>query len=322
MDKRLASLINDYLQAVRTALTLMQKSGISLPHTSMEWIETDLSHLSSLNDGIDYFKHGAGCWVELPDGRVDFDFGRLAEISGLDAWRLVRFAAERQESYGFATDKELYECFDDAIKKKLLVPLATNLYRLSSEPVEYASSIDSRSCGDLLPHRELDKVLTLQTHYFYAADLMLKQHDSLEKKWDKNKKLSRDDEINFRIYMSSWLGFLAVTCEGYRQLNMYMLLNNDRPADYQELIPRCNRLNSAIKKHYDDLRKFRNNVFHLRTSVNDTLAFLSPDADRLSWARSIHKDLKSFFSEYRVLCECHYMFNGRKTEADIGRKKK
>ena len=81
-------------------------------------------------------------------------------------------------------------------------------------------------------------------------------------------------------------------------------------------------LNSAINKHYDDLRKFRNNVFHLRTSTEDTLAFLAPGGERLSWARSIHSDLKSFFSEYRILCECYYMFNGRRSESEFGQRGK
>lgn len=34
MDTRLSTLIDDYLKAVRTALTLMQQSGITLPLTS------------------------------------------------------------------------------------------------------------------------------------------------------------------------------------------------------------------------------------------------------------------------------------------------
>ncbi|MCF6759513.1 DUF6896 domain-containing protein [Pseudomonas fragi] len=322
MDERLASLINDYLQAIRTALILMQKSGVSLPHTSAEWIDTNLSHLPSLNDDINYLKHGNGCSVDLPDGAVDFDFGRRGEISGLDAWRLGQFAKKRQETYGFSTDKELYECINDAINKSLIIPLDTAMYRLASQPVEYVLSIDSRNEGDQLPHREQDNVLTLQIHYFYATDLMLKNYDSLSSKWDKNQKLSRTDEVNFRIYMSSWLGFLAVTCEGYRKLNMYLLLNKERPADFQELVPRCNKLNSAINKHYDELRKFRNNVFHLRANTDDTLAFLALGEERISWAKSIHSDLKSFFSEYRILCECHYMFNGRRSEGEFGQKGK
>lgn len=321
MDERLSNLISDYLESVRTALTLIKKSGIPLPRTSIEWIDTDLSHISNLYSGIDYFKHGCGCSVDLPNGTVDFDFGRHGEISGLDAWRVLRFAKERQETYGFSTDEEFHECFQDSINKKLITPLDSALYRLATQPLEYTSIIDSREEGDLLPHREQDKVLTLQIHYFYAANLMLKHYDALIKQWNKNKKLSRTDEIKFRIYMSSWLGFLAVTCEGYKKLNMHRLLNEERPNEYQELISKCNALNSVINKNYDDLRKFRNNVFHLRTSINDTIAFLSPSSDRLSWARQIHKNLESFFSDYRVLCECYYMLNGRENESEFGQKK-
>lgn len=322
MDERLVSLIEDYLQAVRKALELIYKSGITLPHTSGDWLEKDLSHLTMLDGNIAYQKHGYGCIVYLADGVVDFDFGRCGEISGIDAWRLTQFAKHRPKSYGFMDDKELYECFDEAVNRKFMIPLDMGMYRLASQPLEYATSIYSIKDGDLLPHREQDKVITLHVHYFYAADLMFTQYESLLSKWDKNKKLSRNDEINLRIYMTSWLGYLAVTCAGYKDLNMYLLISKKRPVEYKELIPKCNELNSAIKRHFHDLRKFRNNVFHLRTSIEDTMAFLSPVTNRISWARSIHSDLKSFFSDYRVACECHYLLNGRQNESEVWVKNK
>lgn len=321
MDYRLNNLINDYLQAVRSACTLIQKSGISLPHTSTEWIQKNLSNFSTLNDKIEFYKHGVGCWVDLPDGRVDFDFGRFGEISGIDVWRLENFAKHRNETYGFSNNDELLEVFSLAVSQQLLLPLDTNLYRLANRPLENVTSVDSRAEGDLLPHRDSDKVLTLHVHYFYAAELMLKQYDAILRKWEKNKIKNKniEEKINSRIYMSSWLGFLAVTCEGYKKLNMYLLLNNERPLQYQELIPRASKLSSSIKEHYDHLRRFRNNVFHLRDSVDDTLAFLSPNAERLAWARSIHEDLRQFFSNYRICCEGHYLDNGRKSESSFAR---
>lgn len=319
MDYRLSSLINDYLRAVRTACTLMQKSGVALPYTSKQWAETDLSNVDTLNEEITFYKHGVGCWVNLPDGRVDFDFGRLGEISGVDAWRLGNFAKHRNETYGFEDTKELIETFNQAVNQQQLLPLETNLYRLANQPIETTASIDSRAEGDLLPRRDSDKVLTLHVHYFYAADLMLTQYDAIIKKLEKKEKITFEEELNSKIYMDSWLGFLAVTCEGYKKLNMYLLLNNERPLGYQELIPRASKLSSSIKEHYDHLRKFRNNVFHLRDSVDDTLEFLSPDADRLVWARSIHDDLREFFSHYRVFCESHYLVNGRKSESSFSR---
>lgn len=316
MDTRLSTLIDDYLKAVRTALTLMQQSGITLPQTSGEWLEADLSQIPTLLNGIHYFTHGVGCEVELPEGSVDFDFGPFGEISGLDAWRLDKFATARHEDYGFASSEEFHQCFEYAVKAKHLTPMSSDLSYRSDAPLQFVSSIDSRHQGDSLPHKDLDDVLTLQIHYFYSADLMRENYETLLSKSQNEGELSQNEKIYLRIYLSSWLGFLAVTCEGYRNLNMYLLLNNDRPREFQELIPRCNMLNSAISEHYDDLRKYRNNVFHLRTDLNDTLGFLSPGKNRLAWARSIHQDLDEFFRDYRIFCQCHYIVNGRQREID------
>lgn len=316
MDKRLASLIDDYLDSVRTALTLMQNSGIPLPKSSEEWIDTELSHIPVLQDGINYVPHGAGCEVYLPEGSVDFDFGTFGEISGFDGWRLEWFASERHEDYGFSSTEELHQCFTDAIKAKLLTHLNSGLYYRTGTPLEFSSSINNRASEDLLPHKDLDKVRTLHAHYFYAADLMKENYETLRKKLQNEGFLSRNEEINFRIYLSSWLGYLAVTCEGFKKLNIYLLINNERPKTFQKLIHQSNTLNKSINQHYDELRKYRNNVFHLRTDLNDTLAFLSPEKKRLSWAKTIHRDLRNFFSEYRIQCECHYVINNRRIETD------
>ncbi|QXI26366.1 DUF6896 domain-containing protein [Pseudomonas vanderleydeniana] len=320
MDKRLTSLIIDYQKAVRTALTLMKASGVALPGTAADWVFTDLSNISCLNDGVNYYKHGFGCRVDLPEGSVDFDFGRFGEISGFDSWRLLRFAKDRHETYGFADDDEFFDCFSKSERSNEIIPLSGVLCRLAKESMEYVYSIGVADVCDALPHRDMDEVLTLNIHYFYSAELMLKNLDLLVAKRKKHKKLSFSEKVNYRIYMSSWLGYLAVTCEGYRSLSMYLLLNDRRPVEYRDLIPECNALNSSIAEHYHALRKYRNNVFHLRESVEDTLGFISSD-ERISWARKIHGELKSFFSNYRVLCEFYYILNERSSEASLGRSK-
>lgn len=318
MDERLVRLIGDYHQAVRKALALMQKSGIPLPKSSGEWLDTDLSHISCLNGGVGFWQHGIGFKVDFPEGSVDFDFGKFGEISGFDAWRLSRFAAERLPAYGFNTEQEFAACFNKAVKNKELTPLASSLYYRTNTPLEFATSIDNRADGDLLPHRDLDLVLTLHMHYFYSADLMLSHYEPLKKKLNDGKSLSRDEEINFRIYLNSWLGFLSVTCEGYQDANLLQLLTEGRPSSFQKLVPQFKELNSSISEHYDELRKLRNSIFHLRDDVNDTIAFFTPGKDLLLWARSVHTGLKSFFSAYRVQCECHYHMNKRKSDADLG----
>lgn len=323
MDSRLTNLINDYQTRVREALTLMQRSGISMPYSSHEWIETDLSEVSVLVDGSSFIQHGAGCLVGLPAGEVDFDFGERGEIVGFDFWRLSRFAGDKYESYGFSKKEEIHVCFQKAVDEKFLKHSRHILYYIADAPIIYASSIDSRDKHDLLPHKDHDRVMTLQIHYFYAADLMRKNYESLSLEWTQNNKLSRAKKIKLRIYMNTWLGFLAVTCEGFKKkLKMRLLLLNERPIEFQELVAACDKLNSEMNDHSEQLRKFRNNVFHLRENLEDTLEFFKRGEDRLAWARSIHTGLDRFFSEYRVLCEFHYIIHGRVSESDPGLKQK
>lgn len=314
MDSRLTSLINDYQNSVREALILMRQSGIKMPYTSHSWNETNLSHILTLNGGIPFLKHGVGCQVGLLGGAVDFDFGDRGEISGLDAWRLTQFADNRFMRYGFSTKEEIRDCFMNAVEEEQLIQQNHNLYYAAGKPLEYASEIDSRNKTDLLPHKNHDDVLTLYVHYFYAADLMRKNYESLNLQWQQNDGLDEKEEIKLRIYMNSWLGFLAVTCEGFKKMSMRPLLLKNRPVEFQELLDECDKLNSEMKKHSNHLRKFRNNVFHLRENLTDTLAFFEPGKDRLAWARSIHTNLEQFFSQYRVLCECHYIVNDRASD--------
>ncbi len=316
LDTRLSCFIDDYQNAVKAALTLMQNSGVPLPKSSREWLGTDLSLIPILQDSISYVPHGVGCEVDLPEGTVDFDFGTFGEISGFDAWRLEQFAKARHENYGFVSWEEFHKCFEASIKANLLTHMDSGLYYRTGVSLEFVSSIHNRANGDSLPHKDLDKIRTLHMHYFYAADLMKKHYDTLLEKLQTAGSLSRNDEVQYRIYLNSWLGFLAVTCEGFKKLGMYLLLNNERPQEFQDLIPQSNALNKSINQHYDDLRKYRNNVFHLRTDLNDTIAFLAPEKNRLSWAKLIHRDLSFFFMEYRACCECHYIVNERKLETD------
>jgi hypothetical protein len=80
MDTQLKHLIFAYQASVRTAVEIMQRSGIPLPTTCGDWVETDIPNSGELEGGIRYVKHGIGCKVDLPTGPVDFDFGRLGEI--------------------------------------------------------------------------------------------------------------------------------------------------------------------------------------------------------------------------------------------------
>lgn len=193
------------------------------------------------------------------------------------------------------------------------------LYYVTNGKRELAIDIDSRLPGDKLPSASQDRVLNLYTHYFLAADLMLKNYQKLNRKWDRYGRLSRNDEIQIRIFFFSWLGYLGVVCEAVKKLNLRNLLIQDRPDQFREIVPLSDVLGKVMNSHSDSLRKFRNSVFHLRDSPEDVRKFFERDKNRLEWAKELHKTLDELFSEYRVCCEVHYLINNRKGEMDVRR---
>ncbi|WP_338525238.1 hypothetical protein NUH87_06240 [Pseudomonas batumici] len=128
MNNQLARLISDYQASVRTAVDLMQRSGIPLPLTCMDWVKTGIPNRGVLEGGIHYYKHGYGCAVSLSTGKVDFDFGRHGEIGGFDVWRLTDFADSRLPEYGFATEDALKACFNEEVAVGSLVYSGYILY--------------------------------------------------------------------------------------------------------------------------------------------------------------------------------------------------
>jgi len=149
---------------------------------------------------------------------------------------------------------------------------------------------------------------------------MLENYDKLYKKWGMDKSLSQRKIVDLRIYLSSWLGFLAVTCEGFEKLGMRLLLLNSRPVVFKELIPKSDAIGRMINRHGNPLREFRNKTFHLRENPEAIRRFFAPDKKkRLPWARELHDAFADFFSAYRIECEVHYELNGRRGELRVAR---
>jgi hypothetical protein len=171
---------------------------------------------------------------------------------------------------------------------------------------------------DILPNREQDAVIVLYAHYFLAADLMRDNYVKFRTKRKKRGCLNQNDRVGQGIYLSSWLGFLGVTCEGFKKLRMPLLLQENRPEDFRELIPKSDQIGRVMKQHSDLLREFRNNVFHLRDDVEAIQRFFANGAVRVTWAEELHAALADFFSMYRVLCEVHYVMYGRTSEMQTG----
>jgi hypothetical protein len=317
MNENLYRLIIDFQSNVQSALKSMYRSGIQMPSSCYEWLEYHIPILGELEDGRKYYKHGYGCRVYLNSKGVDFDFGEQGEVGGFNSWWLTEFAGSNLSSYGFRNYEEVNEQLKSALDNGLIAPLNNNLYYFTGIPFIYASDTDARNPDDMLPCRDRDRVLTLQIHYFETADLMFKKYDKLNERMKKKGLLNRQDKFEWRTYLVTWLGFLGVVCEGFRGLNIRLLLNNERPNTFQELLPISNEIGTLMKAHSDSLRKFRNNVFHMRENSDFLSHFFDKDVERLSWARELHTALSIFFSKYRVLCEVHYIRNGRKGESEL-----
>lgn len=321
MNENLYRLIVEFQNNVRTALKLMYRSGIKMPSSSYEWIKYSIPGSGELDGGIKYYKHGAGCLVELNSGNIDFDFGEQGETGGFNSWWLTRFAGKNIAAYGFRSYDDVAEHLNKALSDGELIRPNHDLCYIANVPYSYAIDIDSRNPGDMLPCRNYDRVLTLQIHYFETAELMFRNYNKLNQKMQKNGHLSQREEFDTRIYFSAWLGFLGVVCEGFRKLNIRVLLENDRPASFKDLLPVSDSIRKLMKEHSDPLRIYRNNIFHLRENTEFIRHFFDTEVERLSWARELHFLLAKFFSQYRVCCEVHYVFNGRKGESDLTKKK-
>ena len=127
----LAQLIHDYQDAVRTAVALLESSGIPKPATPDDWVGLDIPQRGELQGGVRYFKHGYGCAVNLPSGKVDFDFGAGGQIDGFDLWRLVGFAEGRLMTYGFPSEQDVKSAFQSAEQSGKIVRSDYILYYLA-----------------------------------------------------------------------------------------------------------------------------------------------------------------------------------------------
>lgn len=182
MNENLYRLIIDFQRHVEDALKIMYRSGIQMPTSCNAWIDYDIPFSGELEGGIKYFKHGAGCRVDLKSCSVDFDFGEKGEIGGFNSWWLTQFAGSSLPIYGFSNYNEVDDHLMQELEKGHLLPLSHGLYYIAKVPFKYALDIDSRAPEDKLPNRNQDRILTLHIHYFETAELMLRNYNKLKQK--------------------------------------------------------------------------------------------------------------------------------------------
>lgn len=143
---------------------------------------------------------------------------------------------------------------------------------------------------------------------------MLKNYKKLLAKRNQSDRLNQNDRVQLSIYFCTWLGFLAVTAEGFKKLGIRRVVKDARPPEFVELIPKTDALGKLLKKHDDALRKFRNKVFHLRENTEEIERFFRERPNRVEWAENLQTAFNEFFSAYRILCQVHYLIEKRKEE--------
>lgn len=318
MNKAFAQLISDYQVAVGKAILQISDSGIELPATLIEWLELRIPARGKLHSGAEYYKHGIGCAVYLPEGEVDFDFDQDGGIDGFDDWRLWKFCQSRPKAHAFGSLEEISNQVQHGLKMGWLLPSSHNLYFVA-DSVKLLGEDASRTiaAGCPLPHANRDSVSTLSTQCFDSASIMLDHYEAIDRRREKNQKLGQNDRVKFRVYLMSWLGYLQVTIEGFAKLNIRRLLQHKRSPEFLELMPNCDEIGRLQKRHADDLRVLRNDIFHLRTDNEAIRSFFTDGGERMKWAKELHDAFESFFSKYRVLSEVHRVLHGRLGESEI-----
>lgn len=317
MSNKILDLISEYQHAVIKTLILMQKSGIKMPRNRFEWINYKIPSHGKLKGDLDYSKHGAGCKVYYVNEVVDFDFGVNGEIDEFDFYKIWLFSSGNLKKFGIKDDSELIHLFDLEVNSREIAHSCDGWYYLAHKKRLYAIDVDVREPNDSLPMRHNDLVLLLYWDYFYAAELMCRNYKGISHKTDSLLDLENNDRLECKIYFSSWLGYLYVTCEAFKKLKLRVLLLNERPLDFIELVPKADEIGKLINRHSDALRKYRNGVFHLRDNLDSLTEFFSVKENRIEWADELQSTLLSFFKEYRMKCELHYIINHRLSESSL-----
>lgn len=108
----IVELIKDYMRAAERALSLFENT-FGRRDLIKAWREGAVPQTGELAGGIEYQIHGIGCWVDLPEGEVDFDFAYSNDV-GFDAWRLWLYAKQFPDRYGGYEEKAQVERDVDA----------------------------------------------------------------------------------------------------------------------------------------------------------------------------------------------------------------
>ncbi|MBS1704223.1 MAG: hypothetical protein JST12_21345 [Armatimonadetes bacterium] len=131
MDLRLKHVIEEYWAGIQEVLRLMDASGMPRPATLAEWLVTRNEwQMGTFVGDIRFFCHGYGIAVNLPSGVLDFDFGLNGEVDGVNVHWAIQFVQKRLGEFGYSSESELKQAFEDAIAAGDLAKDDLGAYRL------------------------------------------------------------------------------------------------------------------------------------------------------------------------------------------------
>lgn len=128
----LLELINDYMSAVEKALAMFEKA-FGRRDLIKAWREGTIPQTGKLPGEVEYQMHGIGCWVDLPEGEVDFDFAYSNDV-GFDTWRLWSYAKHSQNRYpSYQNQEDIEQALADASAVGVIEPFENypRLFRLA-----------------------------------------------------------------------------------------------------------------------------------------------------------------------------------------------
>lgn len=118
----LVELIDDYMGAVERSLLMFEKT-FGRRDLIKAWREGIIPQTGQLPGGVEYQMHGIGCWVDLPEGEVDFDFAYSDDV-GFDTWRLWSYAKHFQNRYpAYRKQEDIERALTEALVAGVVQPI-------------------------------------------------------------------------------------------------------------------------------------------------------------------------------------------------------
>lgn len=169
----------------------------------------------------------------------------------------------------------------------------------------------------VLPARDEDPVARLDAHYFFSADLMLKNRRMSNVKQYRSPERIRQNDREWLAYTRLWLSLLYVTCKEFeKELETQIVKRPEHFVTLGDLWTKQQDVRTHFHQKRSMLADFRNSQFHFDKNTEKQLRFFKDD-QAMNWAEELHKRVARFFSAYRVEAASGYMNSGRHWQTGV-----